>query len=1030
MAVVTGMSDGHRTERADPLAHMLERPLFGILPINGEKLAYGLLIVAAAILRLWDLGPRMLHHDESLHALYSYYLFNGRGYVHDPMMHGPFLFEIGALLYFLFGATDAVARLGTSLFGIVLVGLAWMTREFIGRLAAFIAAAFLAFGPSIIYYSRFQRHDIYLAVFQLLFLLGIYRYIAHQRRGDLWLVVTSLSLAFCTKEDTYLQLFYLAFVLIALSWKDLPAIGQLIVQSVTRRGTVPTLSPVAQVSLLIGTISLPLAAGGFEYIFLHTAVDPARANIYLSAIFVIMAVVGALVGTRWNAQIWVMAAVIFWGIFVALYTTFFSNPGGFYSGAIGGLKYWIDQQGVARGNQPWFYYLILLPLYEFVAVLFGLAGAAYILVKHRVGAATPVRRFHLLLVYWAFGALLLYGWASEKMPWMVIHMAIPLAFLAAVAIARLIQGVVALEPPWQRLGTFVLALFLTGAALVSGIANLSSDPSPLAALSAIFAGQAPPAAVTRLFQGLAITATGCVLLTVTVTLGSRLGLGLALRTVALSALLVLVPLSVRTAWQVNFYNGDVPVEMLVYTQTSPDVRQVLDEVDRVAFRTGQGREKVKIVYDSGVSWPFEWYLRDYPGRVFIGAGTVPSSAMDAPIMIIGTEGGRDEAVRRQLGTRYVSQRYRLRWWFPEDYRSIQLESIQSFFTDPRTRARIWRYFMFRETLNPLGSTDFVMFVRRELASGAWAAPLASQQLIDEAAYERATRQVTATAALGGTRGSGENQMADPKAVALGRDGSIFVADTFNHRILKYAQDGRFLMAFGGEGNQDGQLKEPWGIAVGLNGDIYVADTWNHRVQVFTADGAYKAKWGNSRLVPTLNEAPGDFFGPRGIAVDPQGQVLVTDTGNHRIQRFSPTGQFMGAYGGRGAGEGLLAEPVGIAVDRTGNIYVADTWNHRVQKLDPRGAYAAQWLVFGWESESVVNKPGLALDADGSVYVTDPEGQRVIKFSPAGQVTAVFGKPGRDLASLALPTGLAVTPNGEVLVADSQNNRVLRFAPVR
>src|SRR6185369_12136457 len=76
--------------------------------------------------RCCDLGPRMLHHDESLHALYSWYLYTGKGYVHDPMMHGPTLFEIGALMYFLFGATDAVARVGTSLFGVALVGMVWL----------------------------------------------------------------------------------------------------------------------------------------------------------------------------------------------------------------------------------------------------------------------------------------------------------------------------------------------------------------------------------------------------------------------------------------------------------------------------------------------------------------------------------------------------------------------------------------------------------------------------------------------------------------------------------------------------------------------------------------------------------------------------------------------------------------------------------------------------------------------------------------------------------------------------------------
>src|SRR5438093_6272230 len=175
--------------RSERVAMALERPLFGVLPLDLEKSLYVGLVLIGALLRLWDLGPRMLHHDESLHALYSWYLYTGRGYAHDPMMHGPFLFEWGALMYFLFGATDAVARLGTSLFGIGLVGLAYLTRPFIGRTAALIAAALLATAPTVVYYSRFDRHDIYLAVFQFLFTIAIFRYLRTQRTGDLWLMV-------------------------------------------------------------------------------------------------------------------------------------------------------------------------------------------------------------------------------------------------------------------------------------------------------------------------------------------------------------------------------------------------------------------------------------------------------------------------------------------------------------------------------------------------------------------------------------------------------------------------------------------------------------------------------------------------------------------------------------------------------------------------------------------------------------------------------------------------------------------------
>ncbi|HEY3107734.1 MAG TPA: flippase activity-associated protein Agl23, partial [Chloroflexota bacterium] len=684
--------------------------------------------------------------------------------------HGPTLFEIGALMYFLFGATDAVARVGTSLFGVALVAMVWLTRDFIGRTAALVAAALMAVAPTILYYSRFDRHDIYLAVFQFLFLIGIFRYLRDRRASNLWLIAASLSLAFCTKEDTYLQIAYMAPFLIFLVRRELKDIGRLVLSAFgLGGGPLAPFSAAADVAILIGTLALPLVAGGLEFVLLRRGVDVESSNTILVGAFAVLAVIGAIIGLRWNPRVWVTAALIFWGIFVALYTTFFSNPGGLFSGTIGGLKYWIDQQGVARGNQPWYYYLLLLPLYEFLPLIFGIGGAIYLLRRRTL--------FGVFLVYWAIGATVLYAWASEKMPWMIIHMAIPFVLLAGVAIARLIEQVALPSAPLSRLGLFVLTLFLAGAALVSGLARLAGAGGA-DVFARMLAGSARASEIQSVFPAIGLIFGSALLLYVALSLGQRIGARLALKVAALGSLLVLLPLSLRTAWQVNFFNGDVPVEMLVYTQTSPDVGKVMNEIDRVAFRTGAGKEKVKVVYDSGVSWPFEWYLRDYKGRVFIGGGTLPSNALDAPIVLIGTENNRDQAVKQQLGNKYVSQRYRLRWWFPEDfrekdnvfaYRSITLDSFRWLLTDSATRARIWRYFMFRET-PPLGSTDFVMFVRRDLVAGAWAAPQSAPAGVDEDAYAKAARNLTAVQLLGGARGAGNGQLYEPKNLAIGPDG--------------------------------------------------------------------------------------------------------------------------------------------------------------------------------------------------------------------------------------------------------------------
>ena len=169
---------------------------------------------------------------------------------------------------------------------------------------------------------------------------------------------------------------------------------------------------------------------------------------------------------------------------------------------------------------------------------------------------------------------------------------------------------------------------------------------------------------------------------------------------------------------------------------------------------------------------------------------------------------------------------------------------------------------------------------------------------------------------------------------------------------------------------------------------------------------------------------GEFDLPAGIAVDRNGNFLVADTNNGRIEKFAPTGTFLDIIGTKGSGQGQLGAPNGIAVDHTGNIYVADAGNHRVQKLSADGKLIAEWRG---PDVGFYGPRRIAIGPDDSVYVMDQGRTRVVKFSPDGQVLTVWGTKGSGDGQFDDPASVAVDPMAnKVYVADPRNKRIQVF----
>jgi DNA-binding beta-propeller fold protein YncE len=171
----------------------------------------------------------------------------------------------------------------------------------------------------------------------------------------------------------------------------------------------------------------------------------------------------------------------------------------------------------------------------------------------------------------------------------------------------------------------------------------------------------------------------------------------------------------------------------------------------------------------------------------------------------------------------------------------------------------------------------------------------------------------------------------------------------------------------------------------------------------------------NRFEGDRGRAEKEFDSPTAIAVDPNGNILVADTGNGRVEKFSPDGSFVARIKG-------FEAPSGIAIDRAGNIYVAEIGSkHRVQKLGPDGSFIAAW------APGLYGPRNIAIDPEGSIYVVDSGRNRIVKFSPDGQVLASLGSEGSGDGQFRGVSSVAVDPGSKrVYAADPINSRIQVF----
>lgn len=831
--------------------------------------------------------------------------------------------------------------------------------------------------------------------------------------------------------------------------------------------------------ILVGSLVLPLLVAFPETMIGWNPLDYSDIGKVRTLITLVLVGTAAItLGLLWNAILWLKHAAMFYGIFTVFFTTFFTNGNGFFTGLVGSLGYWLSQQGVQRGSQPLYYYaLIQIPFYEYLAAA-GVVLGLYFAIRYwrfstrsdhspagQISDAEALQTAILqnpvdqplsaqeekqeklviiapkipvfgLLLFWSVTSLIAYSIAGEKMPWLTVHIALPMLLAAGWGLGFLVDST-----PWKKITGWrqIIGVLLIPVLLFSlggMLGGLGSNPP--------FQGntlEQLQATSTFLFSLIALAAcsigiTYCFI---------HVPLNRIFRLLVTVCFVFLAILTIRTSIRANFIDYENGKEFLYYAHAPDGPKEVLKMVEEISRRTTKGLD-VDVAYDNETLYPYWWYFRDYPNRYYYA--DKPTRELANYSIVIAGEANYSK-VEPILGDKYISFEFLRMVWPMMDYYNLSVGKVRNAIVNPDMRQALFNiwfnrdYSLYAQITNNSGltpetwspSNKMKVYIRKDIAAQIWNLGIIPEEKESEITidpYAEKTIQLMPDATIG-YAGAQPGQFSAPRGMAMAPDGTIYVADSRNHRIEHFALDGTLLKAWGTyanitEGNApEGTFNEPWGVAVAPDGTIFVTDTWNYRIQKFTADGQFLNMWGYFGQDGSANA----LYGPRGIVIDQDGKVFVTDTGNKRVVVYDLEGNYITEFGGLGSELGQFDEPVGIAVAPDGKVFIADTWNQRIQIFAPDLAgtqyYAVvSWKIDGWNSTSTENKPFTAVDAAGHVFVTDPEKYRVLEFDTDGTFLRAWGQysPGTD--GFGLPCGILVDAKGGIWVSDSANNTLLHF----
>ena len=223
---------------------------------------------------------------------------------------------------------------------------------------------------------------------------------------------------------------------------------------------------------------------------------------------------------------------------------------------------------------------------------------------------------------------------------------------------------------------------------------------------------------------------------------------------------------------------------------------------------------------------------------------------------------------------------------------------------------------------------------------------------------------------------------------------------------------------GCEGEENSEFRHPLGVAVSpINGHIYVADSWNNRLQTFDENGSFL------KAIDKIGHI--EFHYPYSIHLDAKGRIYVSDQSIMRIKVFDSGFNLLRVIGRYGREVGCYSGLCDMSTDADNNVYVCDSGNHRILKFSETGEFLSQWGSNG-SSEGLFKCPACVTVHEDKVLVSDWGNHRVQVFTLEGKFLHQIGKQGMGPGEFKRPLGVAIDDKGNLVIVDEGNNRLQIF----